>query len=52
MIESDVVLFASDQREVISRDVFYEDSDHHKLSFSNLHIRLYPRPGESIEESW
>lgn len=51
-IESDVVLFASEERHVISRDVTYEESDHHKLSFSNLHIRLYPRPGEAIEESW
>jgi carbonic anhydrase/acetyltransferase-like protein (isoleucine patch superfamily) len=51
-IESDVVLIASDERRVISRDVHYEDSDHHKLSFSKLHIRLYPRPGETREESW
>jgi carbonic anhydrase/acetyltransferase-like protein (isoleucine patch superfamily) len=51
-IESDVVLFASDERKVISRDVRYEDSDHHRLKFSNLHIRLYPRPGEASEESW
>lgn len=51
-IESDVVLFASKDRRVIERDVRYEDSDHHKLSFANLHHRLYPRPGEASEESW
>lgn len=51
-IESDVVLFASSERRVIERDIQYEDSDHHKLSFSNLHPRLYPRKGEKVEESW
>jgi acetyltransferase-like isoleucine patch superfamily enzyme len=51
-IESDVVLFASPERRVIEKDVRYEDSDHHKLKFKNLHPRLYPRPGEQVEESW
>jgi len=51
-IESDVVLAASDQRQVVDKDVRYEDSDHHKLKFANLHLRLYPRPGESTEETW
>lgn len=51
-IESDVVLFASRERRVIERDVRYEDSDHHKLNFANLHPRLYPRKGEEAEESW
>jgi carbonic anhydrase/acetyltransferase-like protein (isoleucine patch superfamily) len=51
-IESDVVLFASKERHVIDRDVYFEDSDHHKLAFANLHPRLYPRPGEAREESW
>jgi carbonic anhydrase/acetyltransferase-like protein (isoleucine patch superfamily) len=51
-IESDVVLAASNQRQVIERDVRYEDSDHHKFKFANLHLRLYPRPGESTEETW
>ena len=51
-IESDVVLFASSERRVIDRDVLYEQSDHHKLPFSKIHPRLYPRPGEVIEESW
>jgi carbonic anhydrase/acetyltransferase-like protein (isoleucine patch superfamily) len=51
-IESDVVLFASAERRVIQRDVRFEDSDHHKLSFKQLHPRFYPRPGEQTEESW
>jgi hypothetical protein len=51
-IESDVVLFASHERRVIDRDVQYEDSDHHKLPFSKLHPRLYPRPGEMEKETW
>jgi carbonic anhydrase/acetyltransferase-like protein (isoleucine patch superfamily) len=51
-IESDVVVFASKDRRVIDRDLRYEDSDHHKLKFSNLHPRLYPRPGETTSETW
>jgi carbonic anhydrase/acetyltransferase-like protein (isoleucine patch superfamily) len=52
MIESDVVLFTSKERRVLDRDIFYEDSDHHKLSKSKLHQRLYPRQGEESAESW
>lgn len=51
-IESDVVLFASSERRVIDRDLRYEDSDHHKLPFKDIHPRLYPRPGEKILETW
>jgi carbonic anhydrase/acetyltransferase-like protein (isoleucine patch superfamily) len=51
-IESDVVLFASDQRRVIESDIHYEDSDHHRLAFAQLHPRLYPRLGEALLESW
>ena len=51
-IESDVVLFASNERRVIDHDVYYENSDHHKLLFAQIHPRLYPRPGETIEVSW
>lgn len=51
-IESDVVLFASNERRVIDRDVRYEDSDHLKLTFQHLHPRLYPRLGEVMVESW
>jgi hypothetical protein len=52
MIESDVVLLASKERRVIDKDVSYEDSDHHRLTASPLVKRIYPRPGEEIEESW
>lgn len=51
-IESDVVLFASAGRRVIDRDVSYEDSDHHQLSFAKIHPRLYPRLGEALQETW
>jgi carbonic anhydrase/acetyltransferase-like protein (isoleucine patch superfamily) len=51
-IESDVVLVASQERRIIDRDVRFEDSDHHGLSVAHLHRRLYPRPGESVPESW
>jgi len=51
-IESDVVLFASEQRRVIERDVHYEDSDHHQLPFAKAHPRLYPRIDEIVAESW
>jgi carbonic anhydrase/acetyltransferase-like protein (isoleucine patch superfamily) len=51
-IESDVVLFASNLRRVIDRDIHYEDSDHHQLAFAQLHPRLYPRLGEALLESW
>jgi len=51
-IESDVVMFASKDRRVIERDIRYEESDHHKLAFANLHPRLYPRKGEEAEETW
>jgi carbonic anhydrase/acetyltransferase-like protein (isoleucine patch superfamily) len=51
-IESDVVLFATQNRRVIDRDVTYEDSDHHSLPASMLNQRVYPRPGEYEVESW
>ncbi len=51
-IESDVVLVASQERRVIERDVRFEDSDHHRLAFAQLHPRLYPRKGEVVEDSW
>ena len=44
-IESDVVLIASQERWVISKNVYYEDSDHHQLG-PDLHPRLYPRKQE------
>jgi acetyltransferase-like isoleucine patch superfamily enzyme len=51
-IESDVVLFASNQRRVIDHDVSFEESDHHQLSYAKLHPRLYPRLDERVNESW
>jgi carbonic anhydrase/acetyltransferase-like protein (isoleucine patch superfamily) len=52
-IESDVVLVASPERRVISRNIRYEDSDHHQLKkVAHLHRRLYPRKGEREVESW
>jgi len=44
MIESDVILFASPERRVISHNIAYEDSDHLTLkNGESLHPRLYPR---------
>ena len=44
MIESDVVLFASPERRVISKNIYYEDSDHFKLeNWRERRPRLYPR---------
>ncbi len=44
MIESDVVLFASPKRRIISKNIYYEDSDHHQLpNAERAHPRLYPR---------
>lgn len=43
-IESDSVLFASEQRRVVARNVTYEQSDHFKLKDGEkLHSRDYPR---------
>ena len=57
MIESDVVLVASPQRRVISRNVAYEESDHHFISHGDVHKRFYPRQDEELEaettwDSW
>ncbi|MBL8118356.1 MAG: multidrug transporter [Anaerolineae bacterium] len=51
MIESDVTLFASAQRRVITRDVTFEESDHHSLRMGeSAHLRQYPRQGEQGED--
>ena len=43
-IESDVILFASPERRVINRTVYYENSDHLKLEGgTDLRARLYKR---------
>ena len=52
-IESDVVLVASNDRRVISRDVHFEDSDHHRLKNNSLHQPRYRPVEEQPEvESW
>jgi carbonic anhydrase/acetyltransferase-like protein (isoleucine patch superfamily) len=52
MIESDVVLIASPQRRVVSRNVTYEESDHHFIeSAGDAHHRQYPRKDEKVEET-
>jgi len=44
MIDSDVILLASPERRVVTRNVYWEDSDHLKLADGeSLHPRLYPR---------
>ncbi len=49
-IESDVVLAASQERRVISKDIRFEDSDHHRMKLSHLHQTPYHKKKE--EESW
>ncbi len=51
-IESDVVLFASQERRVITHNVSYDESDHHKVAAAHLHRRMYPREEEITEETW
>lgn len=51
VIESDVVIVASDQRRIIDRNVPFEDSDHHLLKSAHLHQRLYPRERKE-QETW
>jgi len=45
-IESDVVLLASNERSIITRNVRYEESDHHATSARFPYPRLYPRADE------
>jgi UDP-N-acetylglucosamine diphosphorylase / glucose-1-phosphate thymidylyltransferase / UDP-N-acetylgalactosamine diphosphorylase / glucosamine-1-phosphate N-acetyltransferase / galactosamine-1-phosphate N-acetyltransferase len=55
MIESDVILVASPSRRVISRNVTYEESDHHQLDIvGSAHQRQYPRldEKEEAEAAW
>ena len=43
-IESDVILFASPERRVIARNIYYEESEHLAIRGGReLHNRLYPR---------
>jgi carbonic anhydrase/acetyltransferase-like protein (isoleucine patch superfamily) len=54
MIESDTVLVASPQRRVISRNMSYEESDHHFIQHGDVHKRFYPRHNEKDvqETTW
>lgn len=45
-IESDVVLLASDDRQFITKNLTYEQSDHHPHKEKYHYPRLYPRKGE------
>ena len=47
-IESDVVLAASNERRVIDKNIYFKDSDHHKLRLGHLHMTPYHQK----EESW
>ncbi|MCU0499824.1 MAG: multidrug transporter [Anaerolineae bacterium] len=51
MIESDVVLVASPSRRVITRNVSFEESDHHYIKYGEVHKRFYPRPDEVLQET-
>jgi acetyltransferase-like isoleucine patch superfamily enzyme len=52
-IESDVVLLASkDFTRVIDHDVYFEDSDHHRLKAAHLHQTPYHRHLKAEVESW
>ncbi|MGC8855312.1 MAG: DapH/DapD/GlmU-related protein [Anaerolineae bacterium] len=52
MIESDVVLVASQNRRVIDRDIRFEDSDHFHLKAAHLHQTPYHRQMQEEIESW
>ncbi len=55
IIESDVVLVASPNRRVISRNISFEESDHHHIKHGDVHKRFYPRKDEefeALESSW
>ncbi len=47
-IESDVVLLASNDRSFITKNVSYEESDHHPMKSKFYYPRLYPRPDENV----
>jgi UDP-N-acetylglucosamine diphosphorylase / glucose-1-phosphate thymidylyltransferase / UDP-N-acetylgalactosamine diphosphorylase / glucosamine-1-phosphate N-acetyltransferase / galactosamine-1-phosphate N-acetyltransferase len=51
-IESDVVLAASAERRVIDRDITFDQSDHHGLKLSHLHLTPYHRNKKAESESW
>jgi UDP-N-acetylglucosamine diphosphorylase / glucose-1-phosphate thymidylyltransferase / UDP-N-acetylgalactosamine diphosphorylase / glucosamine-1-phosphate N-acetyltransferase / galactosamine-1-phosphate N-acetyltransferase len=46
MVESDVVLLASKERQHVTKNVYFEDSDHHLHQDRYSYPRLYPRQNE------
>jgi len=53
MIESDVVIFASPQRRVISRSITFEESDHHYVKGgADAHQRIYSGDEKKLLELW
>lgn len=46
-IESDVVLLASDERQFITKNITYEESDYHQYADKYEYRRQYPRKGET-----
>ncbi|MFO7536971.1 MAG: multidrug transporter [Chloroflexota bacterium] len=42
-VESDVVLLSSEKRQHVTKNVYYEDSDHHAHTDRYAYPRLYPR---------
>jgi hypothetical protein len=45
-------LVAAEGSVVVSKDISFEESHHHRLPGGKLHRRLYPRPGEFASEKW
>ncbi len=44
-VESDVVLLASDERSIVTKNISYEESDHDNSNSKLYYPRLYPRNG-------
>ncbi len=47
-VESDVVLLSTPERSIISRNVSWEESDHHQYAHKYPYPRLYPREVERV----
>lgn len=45
-IESDVVLLAGINGQIVTNDIYFEDSSHHRLSSDTVYSRQYPRIDE------
>jgi acetyltransferase-like isoleucine patch superfamily enzyme len=51
-IESDVVLVASQERRIITKDIHFADSDHHRFPFASLHREFYRLDGGNGDDTW